>query len=85
MTKTNVYAVEATDTFSGMANYCWVNRFEVTAANMRGAIIKAKRHLGYGRHRKEDYGDQVRLDIVNACICVFINEKRGRLNNLTTG
>lgn len=34
----NHYFIEMTDTFGGDANYCWVNRFIVSASTPRGAM-----------------------------------------------
>lgn len=72
------YSVEFTDTFGGEANYCWVERFEVTAPNMQSAITKAKQHRYYSpipRHKTSNYGDMIRIDIINDNVCAFIEEK----------
>lgn len=69
------FNVEFTDTFGGEANYCWVNRFQVEAKDIRQAITKAKQeryHAPVPRHRTSDYGDMVRIDIVGECVCAFI-------------
>lgn len=72
----NLYAVEFTDTFAGEANYCWVVRFTVRAANLKQAITRAKKHrygLHVPGHIKIDYGDIfVRTDIKGAAVCTFI-------------
>ena len=34
----HTYFIEMTDTFGGEANYCWVNRFLVSASTPRGAM-----------------------------------------------
>lgn len=67
------YYVEFTDTFGGEANYCWIRRYKVKAASMRGAILKAARDMGYsGRIRKTgDFGDMVRHDVRGAAVCAF--------------
>lgn len=70
-----LYAVEFTDTFAGEANYCWVERFTVRAANIKQAITKAKQHRYYSpipAHTASDYGDQVRIDIKGESVCAFI-------------
>jgi len=71
------YQVEMTDTFGGEANYCWVRRAEIDApATSTSAMLvrRAKKALGISatRHRTTDWGDLIRLDLSNACICVFI-------------
>ena len=34
----HTYFIEMTDTFGGEANYCWFNRFLVSASTPRGAM-----------------------------------------------
>lgn len=66
----NEYYCEYTDTFAGEANYCWVNRFKISAKTMRQAITKFKREVYYSplpRHELSDYGDMMRIDIGNTC------------------
>ena len=73
--KAATYNVEFTDTFGGVANYCWVNRFTVEATNIKQAITKAKQHRYYApipKHALSDYGDSVRIDIKGECVCAFI-------------
>lgn len=62
------FLVEMTDTFGGEANFCWVNRFLVTASTERGAIGKVTRKTGY--HARSVGGG--RYDVRGACICYFI-------------
>jgi len=71
----SVWFFEVTDTFGGDANYCWVNRYKVTADNFRMALIKFGRAAGYtGRMRKDwDSGDFARYNIDRACICFFVS------------
>ena len=67
------FNIELTDTFGGEANYSWVKRAQIKAKNFRGAIIKAKKEFGIDlRHRKNDFGDMVRLDFYGACLVMFI-------------
>jgi len=42
----NQYFIEMTDTFSGEANYCWVNRFIVSASTPRGAMRRVTARTG---------------------------------------
>ena len=68
------YMVEFTDTFAGEANYCWTNRFEVTAKSMQQAITKAKQLRYYSplpKHKTSDYGDMIRIDMVGQNVCAF--------------
>ena len=70
------YDIEMTDTFGGEANYCWVRRASIEApctSTSAMLVRRAKRALGItGRHKTTDWGDLIRLDLSNACICVFI-------------
>jgi hypothetical protein len=71
------YDVEFTDTFGGQANYAWVQRFTVEAKDFKQAVTKAKQeryNAPIPRHKPEDYGDMVRIDIIGACVCAFITE-----------
>lgn len=75
-----LYDYEMTDTYAGEANYCWVRRGQVKARSFRGAIIAAKRAVGWRprRHRVTmDTGDMVRIDAKGACICMFITWAEG--------
>lgn len=68
------FFIEMTDTYSGEANYCWVNRFLVTASTMRGAMRKVARETGTSVHKVMDCGDFQRWDAQGACICYFVND-----------
>ena len=70
-----MYKAEMTDTFGGEANYCWVRRAEMPEAKtILAAVRQAKKAFDIvgARCRRSDYGDEVRLDIVGACIVVFV-------------
>ena len=64
----NHYFVEMTDTFGGEANYCWVNRFIVSASSERGAMRKVAKKTGFA---VRSVGCD-RWDAVGACVCYFI-------------
>jgi len=64
----NHYFVEMTDTFGGEANYCWVNRFIVSASSERGAMRKVARETGFN---VRSVGCD-RWDAVGACVCYFV-------------
>lgn len=64
----NHYFVEMTDTFGGDANYCWVNRFIVSASSPRGAMRRVTARTG---DKVRDVGCD-RWDAVGACVCYFI-------------
>jgi hypothetical protein len=68
----SIFFVEVTDTFGGEANYCWVKRFKVHAISVRGAITKVSRELGLAAKKQAHYGDLVRYDFKNTCICAFV-------------
>ena len=42
----HTYFIEMTDTFGGEANYCWVNRFIVSASSPRGAMRRVCTRTG---------------------------------------
>ncbi len=72
------YSVEMTDTFSGEANYCWVQRALIDApcdASSKMLIRRAKKALGISTPRRVTYdnGDMIRIDLRNHCICIFIS------------
>lgn len=73
----NIYFIEMTDTFSGEANYSWVNRFMVTASTMRGAMRKVARETGASVCKVMDCGDFQRWDVRGACVCFFVNDSEG--------
>ena len=62
------YFIEMTDTFGGEANYCWVNRFLVSASSPRGAMRRVCTRTG----------DSVRSvgcdrwDSTRGCVCYFV-------------
>jgi len=64
----NTYFIEMTDTFGGEANYCWVNRFIVSASSERGAMRKVARQTG---SNVRNVGCD-RWDAVGACVCYFV-------------
>lgn len=68
------FHVEITDTFAGEANYCWVERYEVSAKNEAGAMRKIANYRGSkpGWRQTANYGDSVRYDHKLAPICMFI-------------
>ena len=66
------YFIEMTDTFGGEANYCWVNRFIVSASSPRGAMRKVCARTG-GKVRCEDrYNEPQTWDSVIGCIRYFV-------------
>jgi hypothetical protein len=67
-----VFYVEETDTFGGEANYCWVNRYKVTAVNKRAAMLKVGRHTGRSYRRDWSDGSMTRYNVPKTCICAFI-------------
>ncbi len=68
----NIYFVEVTDTFSGEANYSWVNRYIIHANSERGAICKLARHDGAGWKKEYEAGDFSRYNLSGACVCCFV-------------
>ena len=70
-----IVIVEFTDTFGGDANYCWVDRYEIEAKDLKQAITKAKRQRYYSplpAHKVAyDIGNERRIDIVGQCVCAF--------------
>lgn len=72
------YLVEMTDTFSGEANYSWLETRIIEAdasASTRLLVRRAKRALGVTRSHAppQDFGDLIRIDLRNAAICIFIS------------
>ena len=71
------YLVEMTDTFSGEANYSWLQTAIIEAeadASSAKLIRRAKKALGVTHaHRVSDYGDLIRLDLRNTCVVIFIS------------
>ena len=82
------YFIEMTDTFGGEANYCWVNRFLVSASSFQGAMSMISREVGYRTRKVMDCGDFARYDAKGAHICFFVNyaddesEKYARVKTL---
>ena len=64
----NHYFVEMTDTYGGEANYCWVNRFLVSASTPRGAMRRVCARTG---DTVRNSGCD-RWDAVGACVCYFV-------------
>jgi hypothetical protein len=69
------YSWEYTNTFSGEANYSWVQRGTVKARSMRGAAILAKRAAGLNgvKCERDNYGDQIALRPRGMCTVLFIS------------
>ena len=65
------YFIEMTDTFGGEANYCWVNRFIVSASSHRGAIRRVTARTG-DKVRCVMSGDPERWDNRTGCVCYFV-------------
>ena len=57
-----------TDTFGGEANYCWVNRFLVSASSPRGAMRRVCARTGDSV--RSVGGD--RWDSTRGCVCYFV-------------
>ena len=55
-----------TDTYGGEANYSWVQRFEVNAKTLHGALCKLSKETGYNFRF-----DGNRYNVKHCCICVF--------------
>lgn len=64
----HTYFIEMTDTFGGEANYCWVNRFIVSASSPRGAMRRVCARTG---DSVRNVGCD-RWDAVGAHICYFV-------------
>lgn len=72
-----MYKIEFTDTFGGEANFGWIDRYIVSAANMKQAVTKVKQYrynTPISRHRYI-YNDNMsaRIDIINHNVCAFID------------
>ncbi len=68
----NRYFIEMTDTFSGEANYCWVNRFIVSASSHRGAMRKVCARTGDMVQCVDRYNDPQTWDSTIGCIRYFV-------------
>jgi hypothetical protein len=70
------YEIEMTDTFGGDPNYSWVRKAHILGAEnatTRSLVRRAKQALGIaGRHKTSDFGDMIRVDMRDYCICLFI-------------
>ena len=64
----HTYFIEMTDTFSGEANYCWVNRFIVSASTPRGAMRRVCTRTG---DKVRSVGGD-RWDSTRGCVCYFV-------------
>lgn len=69
--------LELTDLYQGEANYSWVKRvsLDLNADEKTSQIIrklKAKMGISHLRHRKEDFGDMVRLRFDGMNVVGFI-------------
>ena len=64
----HTYFIEMTDTFGGEANYCWVNRFIVSASTPRGAM---RRVCTRTSDTVRDVGCD-RWDSTRGCVCYFV-------------
>jgi len=68
----NRYFIEMTDTFGGEANYCWVNRFIVTASSHRGAMRRVCAHTGDKVQCEDRYNEPQTWDSAIGCIRYFV-------------
>lgn len=68
----NRYFIEMTDTFGGEANYCWVNRFIVSASSHRGAMRKVCALTGDKVQCVDRYNDPQTWDSTIGCIRYFV-------------
>ena len=66
------YFIEMTDTFSGEANYCWVNRFIVSASSHRGAMRRVCARTGDKVRCVDRYNDPQTWDSTIGCIRYFV-------------
>ena len=64
----HTYFIEMTDTFGGEANYCWVNRFLVSASSPRGAMRRVCARTG---DSVRSVGGE-RWDSIRGCVCYFV-------------
>ena len=64
----HTYFIEMTDTFGGEANYCWVNRFIVSASSPRGAM---RRVCTRASESVRSVGGD-RWDSTRGAICYFV-------------
>lgn len=73
------YDVEFTDTFGGVANYCWVQRHVIrgTSDKPRSLVRRAKAAVGLTgvRCKVLNMGDMIEVRPVGMCTVLFINWK----------
>lgn len=74
----NKFNVEFTDTFGGEANYCWVNRKEITVkenATQSQIMRAAKRAVCITGCKgvTESYGDGYTFKPYGQCTILFVN------------
>lgn len=69
------YLVTITDTFGGEANFCWVNKYKLSAKSIRGAIQKIARYTGRtgARLQYKDGEYDARYDY-RSPVCAFIEQ-----------
>ena len=70
--------IEVTDTFSGQANYCWVNRYAIrTSGDMSNLALvrRIKSVTGYSGIRGQTCisGDFVEIRFPDRCVVIFAN------------
>ena len=68
----NRYYIEMTDTYGGEANYCWVNRFIVSASTPRGAMRRVFTRTGDRVQCVDRYNDPQTWDSTIGCIRYFV-------------
>jgi hypothetical protein len=68
----NHYFIEMTDTFGGEANYCWVNRFIVSASTPRGAMRRVCDRTGDKVYCADRYNEPQTWDSSIGCIRYFV-------------
>ena len=70
--------IEVTDLFGGQANYCWVNRYDITTADDisdLALVRRIKSVTGYSGIRGQTYvsGDSVEIRFPGRCVVIFAN------------
>ena len=70
--------IEVTDLFGGEANYCWVNRYDITTADDisdLALVRRIKSVAGYSGIRgcATVMGDFVEIRFPSRCIVIFAN------------
>ena len=68
----NRYYIEMTDTYGGEANYCWVNRFIVSASTPRGAMRRVCNRTGDRVRCVDQYNVPQTWDSTIGCIRYFV-------------